>query len=270
MARIRTIKPEFFQDTELSDLPIHTRYFFIGLWTQADREGRLEDNPKRLKIQLMPWDDVDCEKMLTELSGHFITRFLADGKKYIQINSFSKHQRPHMHEPKSTIPDASTTIVGSSTTIVGSSMLGREGKGREGKGKEGKVPPGVIPDIDGLDCFGEFWQIYPNHDAQLRAENEWINLMPEPELVDTILADVRAKAKSEDWKKEGGKFVPLAANYLKDQRWMDKKREKPQFANSLEYKNARDGYGMRLLGQGMPQDEVMRKVEEKFKGATIG
>lgn len=104
MPRIRTIRPEFFLDTELSELPVAARLFFIGLWTQADREGRLEDNPKRLKAQIFPWDNVDSEKLLATLSPRFVTRYEAEGRRYVQVNTFTKHQRPHPREAASEIP----------------------------------------------------------------------------------------------------------------------------------------------------------------------
>ena len=54
MSRIRSIKPEFFLDEELAELSPLTRLLFVGLWTLADCEGRLEDRPKRIRAQLHP------------------------------------------------------------------------------------------------------------------------------------------------------------------------------------------------------------------------
>lgn len=108
MARIRSIKPKFFLNEEVSALPYECRLLFIGLWTQADREGRLEDRPKRLRAELFPYDDVDVNKMLDKLvgtNGHpLITRYEINGERYIQVNKFKEHQYPHIKEPKSTIP----------------------------------------------------------------------------------------------------------------------------------------------------------------------
>jgi len=107
MARIRYIKPEAFDDPELCALPPLARWLFAGLWTQADRAGRLEDEPKRLKARLLPYDDVDVDQELAALAlAGLITRYEANGKPYIQIRSFEKHQRPHPKEPVSVIPPA--------------------------------------------------------------------------------------------------------------------------------------------------------------------
>lgn len=76
MARIRTVKPSFFLNEEIAALPMATRLLFIGLWTQADREGKLEDRPKRLKAEIFPYDSVDVDKTLSCLqSAGFIERY---------------------------------------------------------------------------------------------------------------------------------------------------------------------------------------------------
>lgn len=111
MPRIRYIKPDFFKDEHLKELPFEARLLFAGLWCWADRDGRLEDRPERVKVEIMPYDQVDVEKMLEMLSQPkngttrpFIQRYEVAGEKYIQIISWDKHQKPHHTEKKSTIP----------------------------------------------------------------------------------------------------------------------------------------------------------------------
>ena len=111
MPRIRYVKPEFFKDEDLKDLPFEARLFFAGMWCYADRDGRLEDRPERLKIEIFPYDKIDTEKML-ELLSHpkkhsskpYIIRYEIDGSKYIQIIEWHKHQKPHHTEKESEIP----------------------------------------------------------------------------------------------------------------------------------------------------------------------
>lgn len=103
--RIRTIKPEFFTDPDICDLPPLYRLAFIGLWNAADREGRMEDEPRRLKLHLLPCDNIDFDEVLQKLhTGGFIERYEINGNKYIQITNFLEHQRPNNREPESTIP----------------------------------------------------------------------------------------------------------------------------------------------------------------------
>jgi hypothetical protein len=105
MARARNIKPGFFTNEELVELPFHTRLLFIGLWTLADREGRLEDKPKRIKMNLFPADSIDVDVSLNELrASGFLARYEKDGARYIQVLAFRKHQNPHRDEKPSSIP----------------------------------------------------------------------------------------------------------------------------------------------------------------------
>lgn len=108
MARMRTIKPGFFQNDQLAELPPLARLLFIGLWTEADREGRLEDRPKRFKAVLLPYDDCAAEDVDAWLHyldrDGFIYRYEVGRQRYIQIVNFSKHQNPHVKESPSAIP----------------------------------------------------------------------------------------------------------------------------------------------------------------------
>jgi len=105
MARARNIKPGFFLNEELAECEPLARLLFAGLWCIADREGRLEDRPKRIKAEILPYDDCDVDKLLNQLAKQgFIIRYEVDDKRYIQISNFLKHQNPHIKEAASTIP----------------------------------------------------------------------------------------------------------------------------------------------------------------------
>ena len=107
MARARNIKPAIMDNEELADMAPLTRLLFIYLWMLADREGRLEDRPKRIAAQALPYDrDADIDAMLSELNAAgFIARYQVGSNKFIQIVNFVKHQNPHGTEKDSEIPD---------------------------------------------------------------------------------------------------------------------------------------------------------------------
>jgi len=106
MARSRNIKPGFYKNEDLAECSLWTRLMFPGLWMLADREGRLEDRPKRIKGELFPYDNLEIEPCLDELEQWgFIERYVADGKKVIVILNFLEHQSPHGKEQDSELPD---------------------------------------------------------------------------------------------------------------------------------------------------------------------
>lgn len=105
MARARNIKPGFFINEDLVELPFSTRLLFIGLWTIADRAGRLDDRPKKIKMAVFPADDVDVDTGLFELAERgLLVRYIVDNEPFIQITNFEKHQSPHIKEVDSLIP----------------------------------------------------------------------------------------------------------------------------------------------------------------------
>ena len=103
--RARNIKPGFYKNEELADCSLPARLLFPGLWMMADREGRLEDRPKRIKVEIFPYDDFDVDALLCELAeAGMIVRYQVNGEKYIWIPNFLKHQNPHKREKDSDIP----------------------------------------------------------------------------------------------------------------------------------------------------------------------
>jgi hypothetical protein len=103
--RARNIKPAFFSNEVLAALPCWQRLLFIGLWTVADREGRLENRPARIKMLLFPCDNVDIEAGIASLaSAGFLTCYEVDGRRLIAIPAWRKHQNPHHKEAPSVLP----------------------------------------------------------------------------------------------------------------------------------------------------------------------
>ena len=110
--RIRTIKPEFWSSEDIAALDYFDRLVFIGLWSMADDEGRLQGDARLIRSQLFPIDDhigessVRTHGALTEdsLSIHDTLMHLSNGgqitlyegcngRTYIQVTNFTEHQR---------------------------------------------------------------------------------------------------------------------------------------------------------------------------------
>jgi len=111
MSRTRLIKPGFFTNDVLAEVSAAGRLLFAGLWTIADRAGRLEDRPKRIKAELLPFDSVNVDKLLDSLAERgFIARYESGGQRVIQIVSFARHQSPHPKEPPSKFPSMDESL----------------------------------------------------------------------------------------------------------------------------------------------------------------
>lgn len=110
--RSRNIKTGFWENEHIGKLSHTERLLFIGLWCIADKEGKLEDRPDRIRHLLFGYDKrpPDVEKGLCNLmSLHLITRYDISGERYILIDNFKKHQNPHPRELSMKIPDPVTS-----------------------------------------------------------------------------------------------------------------------------------------------------------------
>lgn len=99
MARSRNIKPSFFTNDVLAENDPLGRLLFIGLWTLADHNGNLEWRAKRVKAQILPYDNCDVEALAINLDkSGFIRFYSVGGQTYLNIPTFTDHQNPHKNE----------------------------------------------------------------------------------------------------------------------------------------------------------------------------
>lgn len=218
--RARNIKPGFFKNDRLAELNPFTRILFAGLWCMADRAGRLEDRPKRIKAEVLPYDDWDVDAALSTLDGEFIKRYSVDGNQFIQILHFSDHQNPHKNEKESEIPPYQH-----STSTV------QEPKKHSTNPADSLIPDSLIPDSNtpptppqgGRDVFEEFWKIYPKKVGKGAARKAWKQVRAPTQTLSEISAALSWQTKTEQWQKNNGQYIPNPATYLNQRRWEDER-----------------------------------------------
>lgn len=234
MARIRTIKPEFFTSEDIVSLTPLARLFYQALWCEADREGRLEWKPRTFKLRYLPGDDCRIEDLADELiAGGLVETYSVDGKVYAWIPTFTEHQSINNREADSIIPapvphakpmiddgkpsgDGATFTRGSRVahaSVTRELPVKAEGKGREGKGT--KTPP---TPFEGDGAFGDFWAEYPRKDAKQQAIKAWQRLRPTDETQAQIMTSLEDYKQSDQWRRG---IIPHAATWLNQGRWMD-------------------------------------------------
>jgi hypothetical protein len=162
--RIRTIKPEFFHHEGLFEAELETklpiRVAFAGLWCIADREGRFKWEPRRIGVQVLPYDGVDFSRVLDALTTRgFVLKYRVGDECFGFIPSFLKHQVINNRESQSILPDPEGNIEQTPinteeidacpTRAPRDDHAGQgEGKGREWNGKEGVSQKALSPDLE--------------------------------------------------------------------------------------------------------------------------
>ena len=227
--RMRMVKPEFFLDEELAEISPLARLFFIGLWLTADRSGRLEDRPERLRVQILPYDKkADVGKILSELAAaNFIIRYEVANLRLIQIRSFGKHQRPHPQEPISELPPVTSTesVISYKNTATSSKNTSTSSKDTTTSPEsltesltESLKTNTVGADAPSSVTFGLFWEQYPRKTKRETAWAEWKRLKPDKALRERIGAAVLAWKGSDQWQRG---IVPHGSTWLHQKRWED-------------------------------------------------
>ena len=218
MARARNIKPAFFTNDHLADVHPLGRLLFIGLWTVADREGRLEDRPRRIKAEVLPYDDVDCDTLLNQLAEHgFILRYSVDSKRFIQVLKFNKHQNPHMKEAASVIP--APDLTGTSTVQV-PNLTGSSPAESLNPLTESLNPQAARKRAGDDADFDKWYEAYPKKVGKGAARKAFAKAI-KSESLDTLISAVERQRNSEQWAKDGGQFIPNPATWLNQERWDD-------------------------------------------------
>jgi hypothetical protein len=141
MARIRTIKPEFFTSEDVTSLTPLARLLYIALWCESDRKGRLEWKPGTFKMRYLPADNCDISALCRELLCRGVVVLYGQGLAFIP--QFEKHQQINNREQESRLPEPK---VAEKSRVTDATLTrdvrvtdAAEGKGREGKGRERNV-----------------------------------------------------------------------------------------------------------------------------------
>jgi len=214
MARIRTIKPEFFTSEDIVALPALTRLLYIATWCEADKEGRLAWKPMTFKLRYFPADNCDINAMCKELVDAGLVVLYGSGYAYIPC--FNKHQHINPRESTSTLPspDASLRVVDASLRDS-DAQVGREGKGRKGTRVVTDSSESTLP---GFESFWETWPTTDRKQAKGKCFDAWKKAHAERDAA-VILAHVDRMKNSQDWQKDSGQFIPAPLVYLNNRRW---------------------------------------------------
>ncbi|MFM7945058.1 DnaT-like ssDNA-binding domain-containing protein [Hafnia paralvei] len=265
MARIRTIKPEFWTDEDMAEVSEAACLLAIGLLNYADDEGYFNANPKLIKAAVFPIREpsVSIPVMLRELSNHgYLSLFSTpDNKHFGLVKNFARHQvvnKPRaskIRELQLVPEDYGNTTGGLPLGMDQGSGNGKEELSLAGAGVRENSPPNPVvanqiidnrpPSTGGIgltDKFTMFDGWHPDDDFLLKAA-QWGLVLTEPPQ-ETVLAEFITY-----WKAEGKAFHHV--------QWEQK------FSQSLKHMQAR------RKPTGDKRDETNRRADG-YTGAWRG
>jgi hypothetical protein len=231
VARIRTIKPDFFRNEEVAALTYRARLTWVGLWTYADDEGRGKDNARIIKGDLWPLEDdvthLEVEADLCELEQHGrITRYEANGERYLFVNKWLDHQRISKPTASKLPPppapeDSRTTPVAlpeGSRSTTGGLPIGKE-KEREVEEEVERDSPTASDEAKRSihEDFMDFYLAYPRKEARGTAERAYAKALKKTDAA-TILAGAERYAVDPN---RDPQYTKLPATWLNAESWED-------------------------------------------------
>lgn len=245
MARARNIKPGLFKNEVLGVAdPLYT-LLFEGLWVLADREGRMEDRPLRIKAEVFPYrEGLDINAMLDWLQENgFIRRYTSRGVRCIVVCEFKKHQNPHKNESESELPPPEDEVtasekIGTTTESIGSAPADSLFSDSLNSDSLNNSPPASAPASrkagDYTVEFEEAWSAYPQRPGNSKRDafKAWSARLKGGAAADVMTAGVRRYAAYCEAEKTEPRFIKQAAtffgpgeHYLAD--WSPGKRPPP-------------------------------------------
>lgn len=265
MARIRTVKPEFWSspDTAACADP-WARLLFVAMWNWADDTGRGTANPKELAGFAFPNDDAidstSVRRMLGEVSRAFgVILYKVGGRTYYAIPSWDDHQKidrksgarhpgPEGGEPWDPDPDRAPDQQGARQLVLAGALFDEpssstrracsepSGTGTGEQGNRGRTTSVTAdasthadtPPADDDAEFETWWAVWPRKVSKGGARKAYRSARRKRVSAAHLLATATAQAAA--WKATGKdrEYIPHAATWLNEERYGDE-IERPQF-----------------------------------------
>ena len=214
----RYLKPGIRDSATIDALSPLAETLFYRLLVSVDDFGRFDARPAMVKAACYPVKDAvtsqKCDALLQELcNAGLIDVYMADGKPILQMLKWDNVPRARdsrfpayadgcaqvyadARKPRTVLP-----VTGTETGTETETLAKRDGG----------VPEG----------FERFWSAYPRKQAKPPAVKAFAKIQPDDALLTTMLSALARQAASEQWKKDGGQFVPYPASWLNARRWED-------------------------------------------------
>ncbi|MER7953887.1 hypothetical protein [Streptomyces sp. NPDC096030] len=258
MARIRSIKPEFFTSLTIADLRLSARLQFIGLWTYVDDNGVGLADPRLIRAAIWPLEEDPevlqrtREDLQSLHAARLVTLYEASGKALLTVNNWSEHQKvSHPRKPRYPRPEDVRQRQEPPTDLdsceppedsgeapedfqrTPESLRPEQGAGsrEQGAGKKTPSPPsGTSGSGEPGPVFDEFWTLYPRKAGKSEAAKAWVKATAAGADSSSLLAAAKAHADYHLAVKTEQQFIPHASTWLNQKRYEDEPPQLPQSA----------------------------------------
>lgn len=225
MAERRMFAKTIIDSDVFLDMPLSTQALYFHLSMRADDDGFI-NNPKKI-MRMIGASQNELEILLAK-------RYLLSFESGIVV---IKHWRIHNYiqkdrynetkylEEKATLSVQENRAYTESKKLVSNMDTSCIQNGDTGKVRLDKISKGK----DSIDNgFDDFWNVYPKKMSKKKALDSYTKLYKSKSLPDNLIDIVKKWANTEQWKKDNGQFIPLAATWLNQERWNDELPKEPK------------------------------------------
>ena len=254
MARKRMVSPEIWQSEDFSKISPFARLIFIGLFSNADDEGRGRAKAAYVKSMVFPYDEcikvADVDKALDEIGSNMsVTFYTHDGNEYYCLDHWANWQKVDKPQ-RSNIPafDDHSTIIRRSVGDQSANVRRQVPPNRIEENRRENIYPPITPlggeTRDGKQGenlavlktaaadtqhsmtlvdqrFADFWKAYPKKQGKGAAEKSFKRICPTKEVYEQIINAIAKAKQSEQWTRENGRYIPNPSTWLNQRRWED-------------------------------------------------
>lgn len=260
MARIRSIKPDFFTSERIAKLPISARLTFIGLWTHVDDNGVCPDNERLIAAAVWPLEEDPLESLrrlredLRSLQESLlIVRYEANGKRLLFIRCWDEHQKvSHPGKPRyprPTVDDQQAAISAYAESRESSGnppetlpsppeiLRPEQGAGSreeeehlssdddasvDGGGEESAAQTATSSESSEPDGWDAFWSAFPRKDGKTDAKAAYVKAIKKRGITPELLAGAAASyAKRMKSERTERAKIKMGQGWLNSERWED-------------------------------------------------
>jgi len=227
LARGRIIDKQIHLNEQLAACSIQARYLYKAMIIHADDAGRMKASPMYLKGLIFPFDEATRAQTIKAwrdelVATGIITVYAAGGQEFLSHPNWEKFQtlRKDRIKPSDcpTPTPESSSVVDSCRTDVNQVSDSCHPEPNRTQPNRTEPKPPLPPKGEGFDVF---WQAYPKKAGKEVAYKAWVKLSPSPTMIETLIAAVAKQKISDQWRKDGGQFIPHPSTWLNQKRWQD-------------------------------------------------
>ena len=212
----RILKESICTSENIDQLSSFNETVFYRLMVNCDDYGRMDARPKLLASKLFPLKDIRTSQMEDALraltSAELVYLYEVDGKPFLQMKTWDRHQQVRAKKSKYPSPEEG----------ICNQMISDDSKcPRNPIQSESESNPNPNPAKVRRERFARFWDAYPRKESKPQAQKNFDKINPDDELLETMLTAIERWKKTDQWREDGGKYIPHPSTWLNNRRWED-------------------------------------------------